>query len=104
LTVVTGIPGHGKSSFVDNLIVALAKELDWPIGVWSAEKPRPERHMLELYSIYLDKSILSNSYEGGRLGFGDIENHKEFFNKHFYLIDTGANDVSVEGLLAKGMA
>lgn len=102
LTVVTGIPGHGKSSFVDNLIVALAKELDWPIGIWSAEKPRPERHMLELYSIYLDKSILSNSYEGGRLGFGDIENHKEFFNKHFYLIDTGANDVSVEGLLAKG--
>lgn len=102
LTVVTGIPGHGKSSFVDNLIVSLASELDWPIGIWSAEKPRPERHFLELYSIYLDKSIISPNFEGGKLSFKDIEDHKEFFNKHFYLIDTGSNDVSVEGLLAKG--
>jgi twinkle protein len=102
LTVVTGIPGHGKSSFVDNLIVSLASELGWPIGIWSAEKPRPERHFLELYSIYLDKSITSTNFEGGKLSFKDIEDHKEFFNKHFYLIDTGANDVSVDGLLAKG--
>jgi twinkle protein len=102
LTVVTGIPSHGKSSFVDNLIVQVAKELDWPIAVWSAEKPRPERHILELYSILLNKSIISQNYEGGKLSFADIENHREFFSSHFYLIDTGANDITVDGLLAKG--
>ena len=102
LTVVTGIPSHGKSSFVDNLIVSVAKDLDWPIAIWSAEKPRPERHLLELYSIYLDKSIISSNFDGGRLTFKDVEDNKEFFNSHFYLIDTGANDITVDGLLAKG--
>lgn len=99
-TVVTGIPNHGKSSFVDNLLVHVARELDWPIGIWSAEKPRPERHLLELYSIYFGKSIISSNFD--RLSFKDMEDGREFFNNHFYLVDTGANDITIDGLLAKG--
>lgn len=37
LTVVTGIPSHGKSTWVDALCVELANEHDWRIGMFSPE-------------------------------------------------------------------
>ena len=103
--VITGIPGHGKSSAADNIIVSLASELGWPIGIWSAEKPKVERHIAELYQIYLDKSFYKfNLQYNDTLSINktDILTHKQFFDDHFYFIDTGTADITVEGLLAKG--
>lgn len=103
--VWTGIPGHGKSSAVDNIMVGLAAEHGWRFGIWSAEKPKVERHIAELYQIYLDKSFykfnlhINDTFSITR---EDILSHKQFFDDHFYFIDTGTADITVEGLLAKG--
>lgn len=50
LTIVTGAPGSGKSSFIDNVLISLAKGKDWRIAVCSFENP-PEVHIAKLAAI-----------------------------------------------------
>lgn len=102
LSAVTGAPGSGKSSFVDNLIVELAREHQWTIGIWSSEKPNIARHLAELYQIFLDKSFYVHSFDTNRINKIDIDTYREFFDRYFKFIDTRSADVSIEGLLNKG--
>jgi twinkle protein len=50
LSIVTGAPGSGKSSFIDNVLVNLAKGKNWRIAVCSFENP-PEVHVAKLAAI-----------------------------------------------------
>lgn len=47
LTVVTGSPGSGKSTMIDNILVSLAKRLGWKFAICSFENP-PEVHIAKL--------------------------------------------------------
>lgn len=55
LTIITGIPGHGKSSWLDNLMVNLAVRSDWTWAVFSAENFPVARHAAGLMEIYTGK-------------------------------------------------
>lgn len=99
---VTGAPNHGKSAFVDNVILELAKEHGWRIGIWSSEKPKVERHLAELYQIYLDKSFYVSSFDTNRINKKDIDDNKQFFDEHFKFVDTKSADLTIDGLLNKG--
>lgn len=50
LTIATGAPGSGKSAFIDNVMVSLAKQRGWRFAVCSFENP-PEVHIAKLASI-----------------------------------------------------
>ena len=102
LTVVTGAPGSGKSSMVDNWMVDLANEHRWRFGVWSSEKPKVERHITELYQIFLEKSAYISNFVTERITRTDIDTHREFFKEHFKFVDTGTADLTIDGLLSKG--
>ena len=54
LHIVTGIPGHGKSEFLDALMVNLAKKEGWNIGLFSPENFPLEYHASKL----IEKAIL----------------------------------------------
>src|SRR5262249_48664483 len=55
-TLVTGIPGHGKSTWLDNLMLNLAQGEDyWHFAVFSAENWPLERHAATLMSILCGK-------------------------------------------------
>lgn len=47
-TVITGIPGAGKSEFLDALLVNLATAEDWEFAVYSPEKYPTEEHLISL--------------------------------------------------------
>lgn len=51
-TVITGIPGHGKSSWLDNLMVNLSRWHKWKWAVFSAENFPVERHAAGLMEIH----------------------------------------------------
>lgn len=48
LTVVTGIPGHGKSNWLDALLVNLARNERWVTAIFSPENAPLERHASRL--------------------------------------------------------
>jgi twinkle protein len=48
VTLVTGIPGHGKSEFIDALMMNLALNYDWHFGIFSPENYPPEVHFAKL--------------------------------------------------------
>jgi twinkle protein len=98
-TLVTGVPGHGKSSFVDQVVIELAKK-GWKFGVFSAEKQPIKVHVAELIE----------KYAGKKFGRGSVDNLQpeeldpaiDFINKHFFFINLKDNDLTVEGILNKG--
>jgi twinkle protein len=53
MTIVTGIPGHGKSNFLDALFVNLAREHAWVFGLFSPENQPIERHYAGLMEKYV---------------------------------------------------
>jgi twinkle protein len=55
MTVVTGIPGHGKSHFLDQLLIKLAVRHGWTFGVCSPENQPVHRHVASLISVYTGK-------------------------------------------------
>jgi twinkle protein len=52
LTVVTGIPGSGKSNWLDCLLVNLARLHDWRFALFSPENLPLEQHMAEMAAKY----------------------------------------------------
>lgn len=56
-TLITGIPGHGKSTWLDNLMVNLYRKFDWHFAVFSAENWPLERHAVTLMSQLQRKQI-----------------------------------------------
>lgn len=53
LTVVTGIPGHGKSNWLDALLVNLARQHGWVTGIFSPENAPLHRHASRLMEKYI---------------------------------------------------
>ncbi len=47
-TLITGIPGHGKTAFLDAMLLNLIRREHWRIGIFSAEQWPLERHVLGL--------------------------------------------------------
>lgn len=47
-TLITGVPGHGKSEFLDALAVNLAEQHDWDFAFYSPENYPTEAHLAKL--------------------------------------------------------
>ncbi|MCD4674972.1 MAG: bifunctional DNA primase/helicase, partial [Desulfobacula sp.] len=62
LTIVTGIPGSGKSNFVDALCVNLIKNCEWRFGIFSPENWPLQRHTQTLIEKLIDKSFNPSKY------------------------------------------
>ena len=54
-TLVTGIPGHGKSEWLDALIVNLAEAGDWHFAIYSPENFPQAQHAAKLIEKHLRK-------------------------------------------------
>ena len=64
----TGLPGSGKSTFVDNIVVRLCCQYDWRAAVFSPEKWPQARHYNEYISMVtgkraFEKSLRAPSYQ-----------------------------------------
>ena len=55
LTIVTGIPGHGKSSFVEHMMINLIKDHELKAGIFSPEHQPVETHIARLAELYAGK-------------------------------------------------
>lgn len=101
LTVITGIPGSGKSEFVDWLMASLAKHHEWPWGICSFENP-PEFHVTKLAEKFTGKSFAFRKDPAHRMNHSEFEYAIGMIDKYFHFINLSLIDVTMDGLISKG--
>lgn len=90
LTVVTGYPSSGKSNWVDQIMVNLARDNDWKFAVCSFEN-QPEIHISRLMEIYTKKRFFDGAQ---RMSEPDKEMAFKWVNEHFLFIDSNGEEPS----------
>lgn len=101
LTVVTGYPSSGKSNWVDQIMVNLARDNDWKFAVCSFEN-QPEIHISRLMEIYTRKRF----FEGvNRMTEAEKDAAFIWVKEHFLFIDSNGEEPStLDSILERARA
>lgn len=81
LVVVTGIPGHGKSEWVDALCCNLAQDHGWHTAMYS-----PENYPVKLHMMKLAEKFVGKPYNPGphpRMSKAEATSAKDWIDRHF---------------------
>ena len=101
LTVVTGYPSMGKSNFVDQIMVNLARAHDWKFALCSFEN-QPEIHITRLMEIYTGKRFFDGK---DRMSEPERERAFKWVQDHFLFIDSNGEDPNtLESILDRSRA
>ena len=83
--VITGIPNHGKSAFLDQCLIKLAENHQWSFALFSPEHST-SMHIRRLLQMYTGKSF--DEGFGNRMSKTEMLDALEFIHNHFYFIET----------------
>ena len=99
LSVVTGHPSSGKSEFIDQIMVNIAKEKNWKFGICSFEN-EPRIHISKLISKYLEKPFFGDASK--RMSKEELKEGKEFVQKHFsFLYQADGSLSSLDSIITR---
>lgn len=99
MSIVTGIPGHGKSNFLDALVVNLAMKHSWKFGIFSPENQPIQRHFANILEKYTDAPF--NFGPTTRISMEQKESGKIWLKEHFSIILPDEDDSwSIDGILS----
>jgi len=102
LTIVTGVPSSGKSEFVDQLTVNLAKNKDWKFAMCSFENP-PELHIAKLAEKYSGKPFFKGLTE--RMDPTEVEEALTWVQDHYVFVDhNDGTPATIDSILEKMQA
>jgi len=94
MTVVTGLPGSGKSEFMDQIAIKLADREDWPVALVSPEN-EPDFHLVKLIQKRVRKQFFIGSEN--RMSKDELEQAKKWIAQRFvfgHQADGSLNTVS----------
>lgn len=92
MTIVTGIPGSGKTTFVDNICIRMAFQSKWKFAVLSAENLPHERHVLSLVEKHYRDNIET-------ISDSDFDKAIDFLNDHFFFLNPSEEDFTISNIL-----
>jgi twinkle protein len=101
LTMITGIPGHGKSEFVDYLITEAARNFNWNFAVCSFENQPSSLHVTKIMEKFVGKSFAKRYDDNDRINAKEFENAIAFIDNHFFFINISKINVTLQGILDK---
>jgi len=82
--ITTGFPGCGKSEFIDEIMINLAKNKSWKWAVASYENP-PANHISKLMEKVTGKPFFKGRSQ--RLSHEELRDSKAFLNEHFVFLE-----------------
>jgi len=91
VSIVTGLPSSGKSEFVDQLIVNLARTKGWKVAIASFENP-PSIHIAKLCEKLAKKSFYSG--DTPRMTKTELNEAVTFINNHFCFLQSKDGSLS----------
>lgn len=83
-TVLTGIPGSGKSAFLDSLLINLAITANWTFAICSVENQPIEDHLSVLLEIHTGQPFSDGPTP--RMTQSTMERSLDWFEKHFVFV------------------
>lgn len=101
LTIVTGVPSHGKSEFIDALMVNLAEQHGWMMAVCSPENLPVSRHVAKLAEKHVRKPFFPGTRE--RMSPFECAQALQWIHDHFLWI-VPDEAMSIDALLTKTKA
>jgi twinkle protein len=96
-TIVTGIPSHGKSSFLDNLFINMAKIHSWKFGIFSPENFPFEEHIAKFCELIVGKPF-HKGYKG-RMSKNELETALIWLDNHFFFLMPEKDDIEIDDIL-----
>lgn len=96
MSIVTGIPSHGKSGVVDNIIAKLAERHGWAFTIFSPEQQPAHKHFQHLIEIKSGKPMLDGPTP--RMSKQEMHETRQWVNEHFTMLTP--EDPSIENILA----
>ena len=100
LTIVTGIPGSGKSEFVDWLISLSVKNLKWPWLICSFET-KPSLHVTKLQEKIVGKSFMFRKNPQDRIQPQEFRDSIGLIDQYFYFMNSDKFEITLDYLLEK---
>ena len=79
LMIVTGIPGDGKSEFLDEMSIRLCLKYDWRCAYFS-----PENFPVTLHHSKLIEKLIGKRFLQGLIQIGEFENAVGYLSRHFF--------------------
>lgn len=83
-TLVTGIPGHGKSEWLDAMMVRLAMDHGWCFAIFSPENQPTEYHLSKLAEKYIGKPFSDGP--SARMTPKEKDLAVQFLDEHFVFL------------------
>jgi twinkle protein len=102
LYIYTGVPGMGKSSFVNQVELKLAARNKWKFGIFSPENYPFEYLIYKYAELYVGKPFFKGRTE--RISEMELEDAVKFINNHFYFIRPKDEVFSMEEILNRAKA
>ena len=99
LCVITGIPGHGKSTWLNALLVNLANNHGWKFGVFS-----PENEPLSRYNAMISQLKIGKAFRQGfteRMTKDEAAQGLAWAGKHFFFLKPDYKERTVSCLIEK---
>lgn len=96
-TILVGVPSHGKSSWLDALLVNLAIQHGWKFCICSPENQPIQRHIASLMSQWAGEPFSSGLVE--RMSPRTKDEAKAWVQEHFVFILPMLKSFTVEGVL-----
>ena len=94
---ITGIPNHGKSLFLDQILITLAENHGWKFAIFSPEHST-EFHIRRMAQMYMKKSF--DEGFANRMTEQELNTAIDFTHKHFYFIETRDHVPSIDHILS----
>ena len=98
LTTITGIPGHGKDEFLNDVMVGLAKFEKWRFGLCDFEEP-PQITTTKLMEKFTRLAFDYRKDPVNRMNASQVEDAIGFVDQHFFFVNTEDTETSIDGIL-----
>ena len=96
--LVTGIPNHGKSNFLDQILMNLAEQQHWKFFVFSPEHST-KNHLRRLLEKRCRKPFDIGAYE--RINQLELNAGMDFLDSHFKFLETSEDIPTIDYILQK---
>lgn len=99
ITTVTGIPTHGKSEFLDEILIRLALHHGWKFAIYSPENFPIAFHMVKMAEKLIGLSASKKQLPNNRMSAIQGDAAVDFIDRHFFFVSPKNEDFSVNSIL-----